>query len=731
MKNSLQLLLVKSFRLLPPPFFNIFLVLIALCCAKQQLYAQNPADFLTAPTYIGGYHIKCNGQSTGSITANPSFGTPPYTYLWNTSETTAQIANKPAGVYIVTATDSLNVSYSDTLTLTQPNNLSYQSTLSNYYGYNIEKHGHNNGSIQLAGNGGTPPYTYLWNNNDNNASRTDLTAGYYSFIITDANQCSTNGNITLTEPYPVQFNFTNVQSTQCFDGADGAATLNISGGLGDFSVVWSNGSFSLSPNDLPAGYNEVRIMERGRAIIDTGIIINSPAKLEIDITISQYANGYNVSCVDCYNGSITTAVTGGTAPYTYLWKDDNNSSTADLSNLNEGQYGVTVTDANGCIIEDGTRLRMPIAKDWSRQGNANIDPAEFIGSTDTSAVVFKTNSQEAMRLMGNGNVELAGDLRIANLASNTEGLLGYEQSGTVRAFTHSQITEALYRSLPCPTSNTDGSAVSAPNWNSISWGQGYFNGLNTCGKVGINFPSGVLPMAELEVRGSSLIRNNLTVENDFNLWGNAHITGNHIVDGKLGIGTANPTQKLEINHNDPTGGILINKVSSDASKKSEIKFNKNGGQVAVIGCDIDNNGKNTFFIWQNNSLPTPFIINAIGKVGIGGVYPPETTTAPYKLYVEGGIATREIKVTTVNPFPDYVFNESYPLISIQELDLFVKKHKHLPGIASAKEVDQNDGFELGEMQRKMLEKLEEQTLYIIALQQQIDELKKLLPSPKN
>jgi hypothetical protein len=213
MKNSLQLLLVKSFRLLhPPPFFNKFLVLIALCCAIHQLHAQNPADFLSAPTYIGGYHIKCYGQSTGTINANPSFGTAPYTFLWNTSETTAQITNKPAGVYIVTATDSLNVSYSDTLTLTQPNNLSYQSTLSNYYGYNIEKHGHNNGSIQLAGNGGTPPYTYLWNNNDNNASRTDLTAGYYSFLITDANQCSTNGNITLTEPYPVQFNFTNVQN---------------------------------------------------------------------------------------------------------------------------------------------------------------------------------------------------------------------------------------------------------------------------------------------------------------------------------------------------------------------------------------------------------------------------------------------------------------------------------------------------------------------------------------
>jgi hypothetical protein len=103
-----------------------------------------------------------------------------------------------------------------------------------------------------------------------------------------------------------------------------------------------------------------------------------------------------------------------------LWDDENGSTTANLSNLNGGKYMVNIIDAHGCEIDNGAVLRMPIAKDWSRQGNANIDPSEFIGSTDTSAVVFKTNSQEAMRLMGNGNVELAGDLKLRNLASNLQ-----------------------------------------------------------------------------------------------------------------------------------------------------------------------------------------------------------------------------------------------------------------------------------------------------------------------
>ena len=695
-----------------------------MSCAIHQLHAQNPADFLSAPTYIGGYHIKCNGQSTGSITANPSFGTAPYTFLWNTSETTAQITNKAAGVYIVTATDSLNVSYSDTLTLTQPNNLSYQSTLSNYYGYNIEKHGHNNGSIQLAGNGGTPPYTYLWNNNDNNASRTDLTAGYYSFIITDANQCSTNGNITLTEPYPLQFNFTNVQNAQCSDGADGAATLNISGGLGDFSVVWSNGSFSLSPNDLSAGYNEVRIMERGRAIIDTGIIINSPAKLEIDITTSQYANGYHVSCVDCYNGSITTTVIGGTAPYTYLWDDENGSTTANLSNLNGGKYMVNIIDAHGCEIGNGAILRMPIAKDWSRQGNANIDPAEFIGSTDTSAVVFKTNSQEAMRLMGNGNVELAGDLKLRNLASNSFGVLGLDIDGTLKPLTGTQISETVYKSLPCPTINTDGSVDSPPGWTALALGQKYFNGLNTCGKVGVNMPSGIAPSAELEVRGSGLIKNNLTVEQDFSLWGNAHTNGNSIIDGKLGIGIVTPQYKLDVAGAVNATSFLRDGVELRGSLWSEGNPNAdnicyNSGNVGIGTCNPDYllhlKGTSTAIMLENtdasgSTIPNKFILSSANGVSrlisdhgftffIDSDNNEDINSNPYTEYFrvaknassydnnskdlffingEGTGYIRELYVQEPlsndgKSYPDYVFDDKYNLMSLADFSSFIKK----------------------------------------------------------
>jgi hypothetical protein len=107
-------------------------------------------------------------------------------------------------------------------------------------------------------------------------------------------------------------------------------------------------------------------------------------------------------------------------------------------------------------------------------------------------------------------------------------------------------------------------------------------------------------------------------------------------------------------------------------------------------------------------------------IGIG-INPPSSTDS-YKLFVDGGIAAREVKVTIQN-FPDYVFNGNYPLIPIYRLEQYVFKEKHLPGIPSSEDIKKNDGVELGIMQSKLLEKVEEQTLYIISLQKQIDELR--------
>lgn len=112
-------------------------------------------------------------------------------------------------------------------------------------------------------------------------------------------------------------------------------------------------------------------------------------------------------------------------------------------------------------------------------------------------------------------------------------------------------------------------------------------------------------------------------------------------------------------------------------------------------------------------------INHLGQVGIGTLQ-----TGSFKLAVEGKVAAREVKVTLENPFPDYVFGKDYRLMPLNELEKFIQTNQHLPNIPSAKKVKENEGIEIGDMTVRLLEKIEELTLYVIELKKENEALKK-------
>ncbi|MDK2773254.1 MAG: hypothetical protein KYX68_13685 [Flavobacterium sp.] len=109
------------------------------------------------------------------------------------------------------------------------------------------------------------------------------------------------------------------------------------------------------------------------------------------------------------------------------------------------------------------------------------------------------------------------------------------------------------------------------------------------------------------------------------------------------------------------------------------------------------------------------IIDKEGKIGIG------TETPDAELSVNGLIHTKEVKVD-LQGWPDYVFEENYKLPSLDEVEEYIKEEGHLPNIPSAEEVEEN-GVQLGEMNKKLLEKVEELTLYIIELRKELNDLK--------
>jgi hypothetical protein len=123
--------------------------------------------------------------------------------------------------------------------------------------------------------------------------------------------------------------------------------------------------------------------------------------------------------------------------------------------------------------------------------------------------------------------------------------------------------------------------------------------------------------------------------------------------------------------------------------------------------------------------------NSDGKLFIGTTPSDESTAADYNLLVGGKAIMTELKVNVTNSWPDYVFDTEYSLMPINKLEDFINKNKHLPGIPSADQIKSENGFHVGDMQKKMLEKIEELTLYIIDLKKENETIKSELLAIKD
>ena len=196
--------------------------------------------------------------------------------------------------------------------------------------------------------------------------------------------------------------------------------------------------------------------------------------------------------------------------------------------------------------------------------------------------------------------------------------------------------------------------------------------------------------------------------------------------GNVGIGTTSPDNKLHVYVGESGGSSTNNTtLTLENSTSNFLQFLTPSINVQGImfgdpehsysGYIRYNHSDNSMRLWTNESEKLSILSN--GNVGIG-----TTNPGSYKLAVEGTIGAREVKVTT-EAWADFVFEDDYNLMPIKEVESFVKENKHLPDVPSESEVMEN-GISLGEMDKILLQKIEELTLYIIELKKENEEIKK-------
>lgn len=330
-------------------------------------------------------NVNCFGNSTGSATVAGNGGTAPYTYGWNTVpvQNTAMASNLAAGTWICTVTDSQGCTATRSVTITQPVAALSASTSAQT---NVNCFSANTGSATVTANGGTSPYSYSWNTApaQSTATASNLTAGTWTCIVTDANGCTATQNVTITQPAAALNTSISAQTNVlCYGNATGTATVVANAGTPPYTFSWNTTPTqnTATATGLTAGTWTCTVTDANGCTATRNITITQPATA----LTSSLATQTNVNCFGNSTGSATVAGNGGTTPYNYSWNTTPAQNTATANNLSAGTWTCTITDANGCttvrnvtITQPGTTLSASLAS----QTNVNC----FGNGTGSAAV---------------------------------------------------------------------------------------------------------------------------------------------------------------------------------------------------------------------------------------------------------------------------------------------------------------------------------------------------------
>lgn len=280
--------------------------------------------------------IRCAGGE-GILQVNVSGGKGPFQYQWSNPALKGEAPNQvKAGEYQVTVTDAVNNKTIASITLKQPDAITV-----NVLAQSPASTGKSDGKALAQAQGGTGTYSYTWDNGETIPTASKLAPNKHVVTVTDANGCTGNGSIEITENIlPLSAVIQEMGKIKCADG-ESSLKVTISGGKAPFKYEWSNPALQGDqPIAVKAGDYQLNITDAVGNKFTASTIVKQPDAIVVTVSIQSPASTGNS------DGKATAQAKGGSGSYTYAW--DNSETGITALKLAPTKHTLTVTDANGC-----------------------------------------------------------------------------------------------------------------------------------------------------------------------------------------------------------------------------------------------------------------------------------------------------------------------------------------------------------------------------------------------
>jgi gliding motility-associated-like protein len=309
--------------------------------------------------------VSCNGASDGTISITASGGTGSFEYSSNGGvayQTGNSFTGLPANTYSIRVKDANGCTKDTTIIITEPAAIFTPAVITA-----ASCNGGNSGSIVINPVGGTGAYQYSTDGGANylpGNTFSSLVAGSYTIRVKDANGCTKDTTVIVTEPSVITSTSV-VTSPKCTAGTDGTIVITAAGGTAGYQYSSDAGANYQAGNTftVAAGIHTIRIKDANGCTKDTTITVTDPAALVVNVTTT------NESCSTTPNGQITASATGGTGAYNFSTNGTSFQSSGNFTAVAQGSYTVTVRDANGCTATAPATVGLTF--DLSVQGSAD------------------------------------------------------------------------------------------------------------------------------------------------------------------------------------------------------------------------------------------------------------------------------------------------------------------------------------------------------------------------